>query len=82
MNDNIDRIRNQAMEDERDQNQERLNQGPEPIPNFVPNPVYEPEPEPIRTMKDYSRPVVSDHPLCIVLKTAARNYELRSSHYN
>jgi hypothetical protein len=79
LNDNINRIRNQAMGDH---NQDRLNQGPEPIPNVIPNPVYEPEPEPIRTMKDYSRPVVSDHPLCIVLENAARNYELRSSHYN
>ena len=42
LNDNIDRIRNQAMEAKWDQNQERLNQGPEPIPNFVPNPSYEP----------------------------------------
>ncbi|KAK1582395.1 hypothetical protein Q3G72_014563 [Acer saccharum] len=33
-------------------------------------------------MKDYSRLVMSNHPLCIVLELAARNYELRSSHYN
>ena len=78
LNDNIDRIRNLAMEDERnqEQNQERVQQAP----NLVPNPVY--EPEPIRTMKDYSRPVVSNDPLCIVLEPAARNYELKSSHYN
>ena len=82
LNDNINHIRNQAMEGVPNQNQERLNQDPDPIPNFVPNPVYETEPEPIRTMKDYSRPVVSNHPLCIVLEPTARNYELRNSHYN
>ena len=82
LNDNINRIINQAMEDGLNQDQERLHDDPNPIPNLVPNPAYEPEPVPIRTMKDYSRPVVSDEPLCIVLEPAARNYELRSSHYN
>ena len=82
LNDNIDRVRNLAMEDEQNQNQERLHQGPNSVPNLVPNLAYEPEPEPIRTMKDYSRPVVSNHPLCIVLEPAARNYELKSSYYS
>ena len=76
LNDNIDHVRNLAMEDEQNQNQERVHQGP----NLVPNPIY--EPEPIRTMKNSSRPVVSNHPLCIVLEPAARNYELKSSHYS
>ena len=78
LNDNIDRIRNLAMEDER--NQEQNHERRHHAPNLVPNPVF--EPEPIRTMKDYSRPVVSNDPLCIVLELAARNYELKSSHYN
>ncbi|KAK3204533.1 hypothetical protein Dsin_018579 [Dipteronia sinensis] len=33
-------------------------------------------------MKDYSRPIVNNHPLCNALDEAARNYELKSFHYN
>ena len=71
------------MADDPNQNQERLNQGHNPIPNLVPNPAYKSElVKPIRTMKDYSRPIVSNHPLHIVLEPAARNHELKSFHYN
>ncbi|KAK3229116.1 hypothetical protein Dsin_000997 [Dipteronia sinensis] len=67
LNDNIDRIRLRAMADDGNRN---IQQVPDP-PAVL-----------IKTMKDYSRPFVDNHPLCIALDEAARNYELKSFHYN
>nr|GLL39652.1 uncharacterized protein LOC109169442 [Ipomoea trifida] len=44
-----------------------------PQPNPQPNP---------RLMKDFGRPQVGGSPSCIVLTDAARNYELKTVHYN
>ncbi|XP_031120931.1 uncharacterized protein LOC116024170 [Ipomoea triloba] len=44
-----------------------------PQPNPQPNP---------RLMKDFGRPQVGASPSCIVLTDAARNYELKTVHYN
>ncbi|XP_031120199.1 uncharacterized protein LOC116023344 [Ipomoea triloba] len=44
-----------------------------PRPNPQPNP---------RLMKDFGRPQVGGSPSCIVLTDAARNYELKTVHYN
>lgn len=35
-----------------------------------------------RPMKDYARPVVETSPSCILLVAAARNYELKTVHFN
>nr|GMD17519.1 uncharacterized protein LOC109169442 [Ipomoea batatas] len=40
-----------------------------------------PQPNP-RLMKDFGRPQVGGSPSCIVLTDAARNYELKTVHYN
>nr|GLL16631.1 uncharacterized protein LOC109169442 [Ipomoea trifida] len=40
-----------------------------------------PQPNP-RLMKDFGRPQVGASPSCIVLTDAARNYELKTVHYN
>nr|GMD03937.1 TMV resistance protein N-like [Ipomoea batatas] len=44
-----------------------------PRPNPQPNP---------RLMKDFGKPQVGGSPSCIVLTDAARNYELKTVHYN
>ncbi|XP_019157162.1 PREDICTED: uncharacterized protein LOC109153743 [Ipomoea nil] len=42
-----------------------------------------PNPRPVpRLMKDFGRPQVGTSPSCIVLTNAARNYELKTIHYN
>ncbi|KAK3200507.1 hypothetical protein Dsin_023922 [Dipteronia sinensis] len=70
LNDNIDRIGQRAMADDGNRNIQQV-----PDPPTVPA-------VPIKTMKDYSRPIVNNHPLCIALDEVARNYELKSFHYN
>nr|GMC64155.1 Retrotransposon gag protein [Ipomoea batatas] len=43
----------------------------------------QPNPQPnLRLMKDFGRPQVGGSPSCIVLTDAARNYELKTVHYN
>ncbi|KAK3193684.1 hypothetical protein Dsin_024994 [Dipteronia sinensis] len=67
LNDNIDRIGQRTMADDGNRNIQQV-----PDPPAVP----------IKTMKDYSRPIVDNHPLCIALDAEAMNYELKSFHYN